>query len=787
LDRKYVAAEEALRKLELAYGLKTSVYIYGATGYGKTRLAKEYLDGKEAFWFSANDPEWNYSLIEESISNVKYVVIDDLQQMQDSDRREFVEKIIKRGDIWVVLIGRMPTPQWMLNFIANGELMVISEENLHLSVNDVKRIAEGEDVILSDADAERITFGGEGNAYIAAATIQLIKSGERFDGTKLADRIKSAFVKHLEDDIIPQWSTALQEFLMEISVVDEFTLPMAIVITGDDRAASILDETVKVGNFLSLEDGVYRLRPYLIEALNNRALKIFGQQKYNYYVDNAGLYYETRDMVPEALKMYEKSGNTGRISSLLIKNGRRHFGDGHFYELKKYYLQLSEEEAENNTVLMSALCMLYSVMMNPDLSEYWYGKLRDYSNRVEGGARREAYEMLLYLDIALPHRGSINLIDLIKRAVSLKKSGGFKLPEFSVTNNQPSTMNGGKDFCNWSKMDQFLADTIGKPLERFLGSFGRGLVHAALAESLYEKGEHDADVSHHAMLAHLEVEGGGKVELLFAAVGVQVRLSMITGNTRNASQLLDTFEKRLINENKTAMLRNLKALRCRVMLMMGNSGFAEKWMEEAPNEVEEFWVLDRYLYVTKVLCYLDQGRNLEAINLIERLLYYSEVNKRTYIHLESGILLAIANKREKREWKEEFIKLLIEISEYKFVRIISEKGAGVLPLLKEIKKEYLENRKADVTWFGRLLKETAMIAERYPSQLNCDSVQPSDFGETSMEILRLQASGLSIKEIAEKLELSERTVKYHASENYKKLGAKGKTDAVQKARSMNLI
>ena len=33
----------------------------------------------------------------------------------------------------------------------------------------------------------------------------------------------------------------------------------------------------------------------------------------------------------------------------------------------------------------------------------------------------------------------------------------------------------------------------------------------------------------------------------------------------------------------------------------------------------------------------------------------------------------------------------------------------------------------------------------------------------------------------------ERTVKYHAAENYRKPGAKVKTDAVQIARSLNLI
>ncbi len=64
---------------------------------------------------------------------------------------------------------------------------------------------------------------------------------------------------------------------------------------------------------------------------------------------------------------------------------------------------------------------------------------------------------------------------------------GMSLPEFSVTANSPSVMNGGKDFCHWSREDKKLA-AIGKLVERVLGRYGKGLVKAALGGCLYEKG-----------------------------------------------------------------------------------------------------------------------------------------------------------------------------------------------------------------------------------------------------------------------------------------------------------
>jgi DNA-binding NarL/FixJ family response regulator len=56
-----------------------------------------------------------------------------------------------------------------------------------------------------------------------------------------------------------------------------------------------------------------------------------------------------------------------------------------------------------------------------------------------------------------------------------------------------------------------------------------------------------------------------------------------------------------------------------------------------------------------------------------------------------------------------------------------------------------------------------------------------------LEILELIARGLSNREIAEKLFVSENTVKTHSSRVFDKLGAKRRTQAVQLGRELRLI
>jgi DNA-binding NarL/FixJ family response regulator len=98
-------------------------------------------------------------------------------------------------------------------------------------------------------------------------------------------------------------------------------------------------------------------------------------------------------------------------------------------------------------------------------------------------------------------------------------------------------------------------------------------------------------------------------------------------------------------------------------------------------------------------------------------------------------------------------------------------------------------------WLGRRItrpRETVVVREVLvpaPAEFVRDEARLESLGITprELEILGLIAQGLSNREIAERVFVSENTVKTHSSRVFDKLGARRRTEAVKIGKQMNLI
>ena len=88
---------------------------------------------------------------------------------------------------------------------------------------------------------------------------------------------------------------------------------------------------------------------------------------------------------------------------------------------------------------------------------------------------------------------------------------------------------------------------------------------------------------------------------------------------------------------------------------------------------------------------------------------------------------------------------------------------------------------------GLVTVDPALGGALLPSQNETQAFQLEELTKREHEVLELLAEGLSNRSIADKLEISEHTVKYHVNAILRKLGAQSRTEAVVRATRSGLI
>jgi DNA-binding CsgD family transcriptional regulator len=96
-------------------------------------------------------------------------------------------------------------------------------------------------------------------------------------------------------------------------------------------------------------------------------------------------------------------------------------------------------------------------------------------------------------------------------------------------------------------------------------------------------------------------------------------------------------------------------------------------------------------------------------------------------------------------------------------------------------------RKKEVVLLKEVVREVRVPVPDEPFSVNETQLKQLGITKRELEILELIAHGMSNREIAEKLFVSENTVKTHSSRLFDKLSAKRRTQAVQIAKENGLI
>lgn len=808
-EKNYLRVRSATKRMILGDTNGITTYIYGVTGTGKTMMVHNFLARRKYYELDAAVMTEEQLLFQPVSDKRKIVVIENLHELPMENQEGLTERIfalMDREDIWLILVSRSPVPPWLLEMQMRFELNVIDESRLLFTRELSETYIEKTQLLFTDEQKEFLCDRINGYPFIWAMAASLYR--ERVEGKpRILDKqefedytteVELKCNQYLEYHVYDRWEVEIQEFLTELSIVDAFTEEMAEYITGRHDTSQLLDRIRWKGNFLNVtltkdKKYLYAMRPVMLKSLQARLHRRYKKERIRNLYVNAGMFYRIRRQPVKALQMFEAAGAKDRIIDLLEDNARMAPGKGYFYELREYYLELTEEEVSESPYLMEGMCMLQALLLNPEESERWYHALEDYGKKQKGSRRKDIRSRLLYLDMALLHRGSVNFIELLKNADRLLGKREVALTEFTITSNLPSILNGGKDLTDWTKNDRELAGSIGKILEVVFGKLGKSMINLGLAESFLEKGGDSYEISSYVARGKMQAEAVGNIEQIFVADGILAWLHVMNGQADVAKEIIENFLCKAGMQDNQKIIANANTFLARIAMYQEDTKAVNRWLETAPNEDLCFNVYDRFHYLTKARVYLLTGKNQLAYNLLMKLEYYTEVAGRKYMYMEVKLLQAMTLYRGGKDKWDELLREVLDFAyEYHFIRLISGEGAGVIKLLREttwgmdMEGEKRTDTKGEKNFLKELVKETEAITHDYPGYLK-EGQEEITLCDNARKILKYLEQGAKQSVIMEELGLTKSNVKYHIYQIYKKLNVKNKTEAVTEARKLGLL
>jgi LuxR family transcriptional regulator, maltose regulon positive regulatory protein len=320
-----------------------------------------------------------------------------------------------------------------------------------------------------------------------------------------------------------------------------------------------------------------------------------------------------------------------------------------------------------------------------------------------------------------------------------------------------------------------------------------GTGHVGLAEIAYARDELDAALRH-------VTEGIARnrelvyTPLLATGLTILAWIRQAEADPAGAADAMDEAARLAPSPAIASLLNPVPAERARLLLAQGQVAEAARWVRErgiGADDEPEYPRESEYLVLARVL--LAQDRAGPALTLLGRLHAAATAQGRVGSIIATRALqaLALAAAGDEARAMDALADALTLGRPEGQVRIFADEGAPMRALLGRLaaaqRTRHLGARGVPVSYLAMILR----AFERKPAGPDDAAEVPAALAEplTSRErqVLGLLAAGRANRDIAGELVVTLDTVKRHVSHILAKLGAANRTEAVARARELNLI
>ena len=751
----------------------------------------------------------------------------------------------------LAIVGRADPPLPLARLRARDQLTELRAADLRFIPNEVAaflndRMGLGlsaEDIAALEARTE----GWIAGLQMASLALQgtLLMRGRK-DVTAFIKAFSGShrfILDYLVEEVLDRQSSDIQDFLLKTSILERMTAPLCDAVTGRDDSQMILARLEQANLFLvPLDDERrwYRYHHLFADLLRSRLEQsppsippASGREERGGAPDlhrRASEWYEQNGLIAEAVSHAFAAGDFEQMARLVEGNALAMMDHGELTALVRWLDSLPNDMLHSQPWLCvaRAWALIYAGQMDAlepllldaeeallkissceaDFDEHVAGhiiSIRAYTLVLRGDMSRaaklarKALERLPEQDL-MTRGWTMSLLANALRWSNDLAAADRAFAEASAISKAADDSHVAVDvLCDWAGL-QIMQGQLHKAVTTCLDALalandyaaqsGRqlpvtGYAHVRLSVVLRQWNDLEAALRHAREGIHLSEQWGWAEILIGGYVNLAKALKAIgdMGGALNATQKA----RRAARGVSPWFKAYTAALEARLWLAQGDTEAAYRWasQESKLSVGDKPGFQYEFVYLTLVRVRIaqdrgDPGRLEKALGMLARLLRMAEAAGAMGYGIEILILQALAlqaqGKMDQALIPLERALTLAETEGY--VRTFIDEGGPMGELLRQAAAR------------GIKLDYVSALLTALESETKTKGVHPSlveALSERELEVLRLLATGLANKEIAQTLFIAVGTVKQHLKSIYVKLQVHNRTEAAGRAGDMGLL
>jgi LuxR family maltose regulon positive regulatory protein len=316
-----------------------------------------------------------------------------------------------------------------------------------------------------------------------------------------------------------------------------------------------------------------------------------------------------------------------------------------------------------------------------------------------------------------------------------------------------------------------------------------GWVHLPLAEALYEQNK--LAEAEQILLEGLRLVGEGQLTDYFGLMpALLARIQAASNRLEEADATMDAATASARRSSTAFSFSEIEAQQAHLWLQKGDLARATDWAEgyqhqprsERLNEIEDIVLAE---------VFLASGQAEEARKLLAAMAIDAQASGRFGREITIRVLLALACQelgdiQESRNHIERALSLAEPEGCLQPFLSLGKPAASLLGTFSSqnpVSEQSIQN----LRYMKTIVAAFSQVEQPAPEQWEQKSQPVDSLTPREMDVLRLLAEGLSNREIAARLFLSPNTLRVYTTNLYSKLYVHNRTQAVIRARELNLI